>query len=99
LESRNGQEISLPHVVDTGPKVLPDCYTMGTGGNSLGIKRPDRGTDHQTQTSAEVKKTWTCAVTLQKCSWRSALLVKHRDSFSIDCPPFHTIVYLEAPSV
>jgi hypothetical protein len=36
---------------------------MGTGGFSLGIKRPEREADHSPLTNAEVKKIWIYAST------------------------------------
>ena len=41
--------------VHTGPGDHPASYTMGTGSFS-GIKRPGRGVDHPTPSSAEVKE-------------------------------------------
>jgi hypothetical protein len=53
------------------------------GAVSPGVKRPGREADPSLATSAEVKKMWLYAPT----SWRSALLVKHRDSFILQQYP------------
>jgi hypothetical protein len=42
--------------VQTGPGVHPTSCTMGTG-PFRGVKRPGRGDDHPTPSSAEVKET------------------------------------------
>jgi hypothetical protein len=58
FESREGQEFSLLHIVQTGSGVNPTSYTMGTVGSFPGVKRPGRETDHSSPTSAKVKKVW-----------------------------------------
>jgi len=42
-------------LVQTGPETHPASYTMGTG-SFPGVKRPERGVDHPTPSSAEVRK-------------------------------------------
>jgi hypothetical protein len=54
IESPWGARFSAP--VQTGPGTHPASYTMGTG-FFLGGKRPGRGVDHPTPSSAEVKET------------------------------------------
>ena len=54
IESRWGQDFSAP--VKTGPGAHPASYTMGTG-SFPGVKRPGRGLDHPSTSSAEVKET------------------------------------------
>jgi len=41
--------------VQTGPRVHPASYTMGTE-SFPGLKRPERGVDHPPPSSAEVKE-------------------------------------------
>jgi hypothetical protein len=48
-----GTRFSAP--VQTGPGAHPASYTMGTG-SFPGVKRPGRGVDNTTPSSAEVKK-------------------------------------------
>jgi hypothetical protein len=53
IESRWGARFFAQ--VQTGPGAHPASCTMGTG-SFLGLKRPGRGADHPTPSSAEVKK-------------------------------------------
>jgi hypothetical protein len=46
------------HVVQTGSGAHPASFPIGTGALSPGIKRPGRGSDPSSRTSAEAKKTW-----------------------------------------
>jgi hypothetical protein len=55
FESRKDQEFSLLHVVQTGSRVHPTFYTMGTGALYPGVKRQGREADHLPPTIAEVK--------------------------------------------
>ena len=48
-----GVRFSAP--VQTGSEAHPASYTMGTG-SFPGLKRPGRGVDHPTPSSAEVKE-------------------------------------------
>jgi hypothetical protein len=54
---------------------------MGTGGSSLGVKRPERDTDHSYSSSAEVKnaKSYTSTLPYVFMAW---CLVKHRGNFT-----------------
>ena len=52
IESRWEARFSAP--VQTGPGAHPASYTVGTG-SFLGVKRPGRGADHPSQSSAEVE--------------------------------------------
>jgi hypothetical protein len=45
---------SLHHSVKNGSGSHPTAYSMGTGGSSLGVKRPGREADHLPPSSAEV---------------------------------------------
>jgi hypothetical protein len=65
FESRYGQEFSRLLVVQTGTRVHPTSYTMGTGISFPGVKRPRREADHSPPTSAEVKKMWIYTSTSQ----------------------------------
>jgi hypothetical protein len=47
---------SLRHRVQTGSGAHPVSYPVGTGGLSLGVKRPGRESDHSPPSSAEVKE-------------------------------------------
>jgi len=42
-------------LVQTSPEANPASYTMGTG-SFPGVKRPGRGVDHPSPSSAEVKE-------------------------------------------
>jgi hypothetical protein len=53
IESRWGARF-FAHV-QTGPEAHPASCTMGTG-SFPGVKRPGRGADHPSPSSAEVKK-------------------------------------------
>jgi hypothetical protein len=52
------------------------------GALSLGVERRGREDGHSPQTSAKVKDIWFYTVT-PPSSWRSVLLVTHRDSFTL----------------
>jgi hypothetical protein len=54
FESREGQEFSLLHVLQTGFGAHSASYPMGTGGKATGGSEAD----HSLSTSAEVKKMW-----------------------------------------
>jgi hypothetical protein len=59
FESRQGQEFSLLHVVQTGSGAQPVSYRMGTEGSSpKGIAAGSVKLTTQPPTSAEVKKIW-----------------------------------------
>jgi hypothetical protein len=58
FESRQGQEFSLLHVVQTGSEVHTASYPMGTGALFPGEKRLGREADHSPPTSAEIKETY-----------------------------------------
>ena len=53
IEYRWGARISAAN--QTGPTAYPSSYTMVTG-YLPGVKRPGRGVDHPTPSSAEVKE-------------------------------------------
>jgi hypothetical protein len=53
VESRWGSRLSLP--VQTGPRVHPSSFTVGTGSVSPRLKRPLRGADNLPISSAEDK--------------------------------------------
>jgi hypothetical protein len=63
FESRQGQEFSLLHIVQTGRGAHPASYPMGTWGTFPEVKWQGYEVDHSPPTSAEVKKTWTCTST------------------------------------
>jgi hypothetical protein len=54
-DSRQGQEISLLHCVQTGSGAHPSSQPMGTGGSFPKVKRQEREADHSPPSSAEVK--------------------------------------------
>jgi hypothetical protein len=58
FESREGQEFSLLHVVQTGAGAPPISLSNRQRGLSPGVKRQGREADHSPPTSAEVKKMW-----------------------------------------
>jgi hypothetical protein len=53
-----GRVKNFLHVAQTGSRVHPTSYPMGTGGFSSGVKRPGHEADHSPQASAEVTKMW-----------------------------------------
>jgi hypothetical protein len=54
MKNRSQQEFSLLHVVQTGGSgAHPASYPI-----RLGVKRPERETDHSPPASAKVKKMW-----------------------------------------
>jgi hypothetical protein len=53
-----GSRIFTSLIVQTGSGVHPTSYTMGTGGLSLGVKRPGCEANHSLPTSVEVKIMW-----------------------------------------
>jgi hypothetical protein len=73
---------SLLHVVQTGSGAHLVSYRMSTGGSIPLVKLLEREPDHS-PTSAEVKKVWIYTSTPPYAFWRSAKLVKHRDSFTL----------------
>jgi hypothetical protein len=52
----------LRHRVQTGSGTHSDSCPVGTG-NSRGVKRPGRETDHSSQSNIEVKNAWSCVST------------------------------------
>jgi hypothetical protein len=54
--SAGAGNFSLHHRVQNGSGAYPASYPMGTRGSFLGVKRPGRGADHSTPSSAEVKE-------------------------------------------
>jgi hypothetical protein len=54
------------------------------GALSPGVKRQGREADHSPPTSAEVKKMW-IYTSPHTPSWRGALLLRHRDNFTLPC--------------
>jgi hypothetical protein len=58
FESREWQEFSPLHVVQTSSGAHPASYKMGTWGCFDGVMRPGHEADHSPSTSAEVKNTW-----------------------------------------
>jgi hypothetical protein len=64
FESRQGQNFSPLHVVQTYYGVQPAAYSMSTVGFFLGDKAAGRKTDQSSPTSAEVKNTWVYIPTL-----------------------------------
>jgi hypothetical protein len=57
-------------------------YPIGTGGLSLGVKRPEREADHSPPSSAQVKNDGATPPLPHTFSWRGAQLVKHRVIFT-----------------
>jgi hypothetical protein len=65
------ENFSLHYRVQNGSGVHPASYQMGTGGFSLGVKRPGHEADHSPPSSAELQYVF--------MAWYS---VKHRDNFA-----------------
>jgi hypothetical protein len=55
IHSRQGQHISVLHSVQTVSGAQPAPYTMGTGVDFRGVRRPGREADYSRPSSAEVK--------------------------------------------
>jgi hypothetical protein len=55
FDSRQGQDLSLLHSVQTGPEAHPASYPMGTGGSFPGVKQQGREADHSPPCNAEVE--------------------------------------------
>jgi hypothetical protein len=55
FDSRQGQDFSRLHNVQTGSGAHPATYPMGTGAIFPGVKRQGREADHSPTSSAEVK--------------------------------------------
>jgi hypothetical protein len=81
LAGGGGENFSLHHRVQSGSGANTSSYPMGTGGFSLGLKRPGREAQHSPSASAEVKNAWSYSSTPQHVfmAWYS---VKHRDNFT-----------------
>jgi hypothetical protein len=58
FESKQGQEFSLLHIVQTSSRTHPTSYPMVHGSLSLGSKQPGCEVDHSPPTGAKVKKKW-----------------------------------------
>jgi hypothetical protein len=56
LQSQQGKEFSLFHILQTGSGVHSTSYLMGTRDSSLGVKRQWREANHTPLTNADVKK-------------------------------------------
>jgi hypothetical protein len=69
-------------MVQTGSGAHPASYAMSAEGFSLGVKQPERDSDHSPSTSAEVKKTWIIHPLPHTSSWCRAELIKQRDNFT-----------------
>jgi hypothetical protein len=57
------EDFSLHYRVQNGSAAHPASYPMGTRGFSLGVKRPERETDHSPPSSAEANNEWSCTPT------------------------------------
>jgi hypothetical protein len=66
-----------------GPTQPPIQWVPGA--LSSGVMRARPEDDHSPPTNAEVKKTWLYTSTLHVPYWRSAEVVKHRDSLNFTC--------------
>jgi hypothetical protein len=56
FKSRQGQDFTSLHVVQTGSGAHPSFYSVGTRGSFPGVKRLVREADHSPPTSVELKK-------------------------------------------
>jgi hypothetical protein len=65
-----------------GSETNPASYPMGPGALSLGIKRPERETDHSPPYSGEVKNAWSYTSDPQ-CVFMAWRVVKRRDNFTL----------------
>jgi hypothetical protein len=74
FESRQGQEYSFLHVVQTGSGAHPASYPMGTDGSFPGIKWSGLEADYSRPTSAEVKKIW-IYTSIPPCAFMAQCLI------------------------
>jgi hypothetical protein len=58
FESREGNNFSLFHIVQSGSGVHATSYKMSTGDSFWGVKRQGHEAGHLPPTSTEVKKMW-----------------------------------------
>jgi hypothetical protein len=63
FESQEGQEFSLPHVIQISSEVHPTYVQWLVGALSVVVKQPKCEADQSPPTSAEVKKMWVYAST------------------------------------
>jgi hypothetical protein len=63
---------TILHSTQTGSEAHPASYPVDTGGDSPGVKRPGRETDHLSPSSAEVKNGGAIPLLPHMASWHSA---------------------------
>jgi hypothetical protein len=85
FESQYRQDFSPLHVFQTGSGAHPASYPMDTGGALfLGIKRPERETDHSPSASVEIRNTWVYTSTLPYAFMERCSVVR-RGKFTVAC--------------
>jgi hypothetical protein len=94
-----GKKFSLLHKIQTGSGTHPASYLMDTGSLSPEVKRSGRETDNSPPSNAEVKYGGAIPPLLHASSWRSALLFKHKDNFTLHLPYSSVICHLYEPKL
>jgi hypothetical protein len=74
------------HSVQTGSGAHPTFYSLSTGDFSAVVKRPGRVADHSPLSSTDFKKSGATCPLPHTSSRRSALLIKHREIFTLLLP-------------
>jgi hypothetical protein len=72
FNSRQGVDFPLLHNVQTNSGIHPASYSIWTGYNFPGVKRPDREADYSYPSSAEVKNGGAIPSLADTSSWRGA---------------------------
>jgi hypothetical protein len=85
IESRQGNEFSLLHIVQTGSGAYPASHPMRTASSISMVKRLRLGreADQLPPTVTELKKRGSIHPLFPAPLWHSVLLFKHRDSFTL----------------
>jgi hypothetical protein len=72
-------------LLQIGSSIHPALYPMGTGGDSLGVKRPKRESDNSPPSSTEVKNGGAIPPLLYISLWLRVSLNNYRDSYNFVC--------------
>jgi hypothetical protein len=91
FDSRQKQDFSLPHSVQTGSGAHPASYSIGTGGSFPGRKRQGREADHPPPSSAEVKNGSAIPPLLHTTSWHGGLIDQAKGQLYLTIIPLDAI--------
>jgi hypothetical protein len=83
FDSRQGQDFSLVHNVQTGSGPTQPPGRWVPRALSQGVKRQGREADHSPPTSAEIENGGAIRSLLHTSSWSGAQLIKHKDNFTL----------------